>query len=214
MTTTISSVVISKGNSKVGNIPSFSLPALTTCPGKTSWCSANCYAHKISRIYPNVRKSYEKNLEASQSDTFVATMNTELTKLTKKGVKTFRIHVSGDLYSNEYINSWIQIISANPEMTFYSYTRSWRITELHDKLEELKALPNMTLFASLDTNLQMHIPMLKTWRKAFAGDSNTQNKSFVTCLEQAGKAESCEKCGLCFKSGIKNSNINIYFKTH
>lgn len=207
-------IVISKGNSKVGNIPSFSLPALTTCPGKSDWCSSNCYANKISRIYTNVRNSYTNNFESAEDTDFTSLMDTEIKKLSKKKINTFRIHVSGDMYSNEYIDKWISLIKANPSMTFYSYTRSWRESSLLDKLTELKNLNNMTLFASVDNDLQASIPMLKKeWRIAYAADTmpTSPTEKYVFCPEQAGKKDSCEQCTLCFNI---NTSVNIYFETH
>ena len=48
-------VKISKGNTKLGKIPSFSTSSLKTCTNKTEWCEKHCYAHRSEVQYPNVK---------------------------------------------------------------------------------------------------------------------------------------------------------------
>ena len=203
-------ITISKGNTKLGDIPSFSLSSLTTCPGKSQWCSKNCYAFKLEHQYPNVNKSYYNNYQATFEPSFVDSMDKEIKNLIKKGKKVFRIHVGGDYFSTEYIEKWYKIILNNPQMKFYSYTRSLINDELLTSLEHLKQLPNITLFASIDSSMTQKPPV--NWRVAMAGDTNNFNiPKTVFCLEQNNKVTSCSKCKLCFNN---NSNVNIYFETH
>lgn len=204
-------VTISMANTKLGKIPSFSLPSITTCPGATSWCVKACYAQRLERQYKNVNKSYEMNLDtALNNKDFVLIMNTEISKLVNKGITTFRWHVSGDWVSCKYIYDWVNIVKSNPTMTFYGYTRSWCVPNLLPHLENLKKLSNVVLFASTDVTTTETVPL--GWREAFAGDVMPNNKpKMITCLEQAGKLDSCDKCKLCFNN---KSTVNIYFKTH
>ena len=53
-------VCISKGNSKLGEIKSVSLPSGLTCI--KCGCNKKCYAKKIERLRPSVRNSYIRNL--------------------------------------------------------------------------------------------------------------------------------------------------------
>ena len=55
-------VSISKGNSKMGSIPSVSLPPCTTC-NPNAPCFKKCYAVKIQRLYKTVKTAYENNLD-------------------------------------------------------------------------------------------------------------------------------------------------------
>ena len=50
-------VSISKGNSKMGAIPSVSLPPCITC-NPTAPCFKKCYAVKLSRRYKTVKTAY------------------------------------------------------------------------------------------------------------------------------------------------------------
>ena len=54
-------ITISEGNKKMGYLPSFS-----TSAGVKGSCPINCngcYAMKMERIYPSVKKSYSNNLQ-------------------------------------------------------------------------------------------------------------------------------------------------------
>ena len=70
------------GNSKLGKrVLSFSLPAVRTCK-PSPWCLKHCYACKgFFKVFADrVNTCYEKNYQASLSDTFVNEINQELTK--------------------------------------------------------------------------------------------------------------------------------------
>lgn len=209
-TKAIKTIIISPNNTKLGKIPSFSLPAIDSCPGATTWCKSKCYADKVARIYKNAAKSYETNMIATSNISFVSLMNTELAKLTAKGVKVFRMHVAGDFYDVKYIYKWANIIKANPSIMFYGYTRSWSIPNMLPHLELLRGLQNVILFASTDTTTVGKVP--SGWREAYAADNPLTNKpKMIACLEQAGKVTSCDQCKICFNT---KSTVNIYFKTH
>ena len=55
-------ISISNGNSKMGHIPSVSLPPIVTCKNCSS-CAKKCYAAKLCRMYKTVREAYARNLE-------------------------------------------------------------------------------------------------------------------------------------------------------
>lgn len=135
---------LSNGNSKTGDAASFDLPAISTCPGSTETCRSKCYAAKLMRIYKNVNAKYQRNYEFSLSKTFVSKM---VCMLPYNG--TVRIHVSGDFYSREYIEKWIEIASRKKELHFYCYTRSWT-TDLLPYIQLLASLDNVTVNLSLD----------------------------------------------------------------
>ena len=60
-------VSISTGNRKMGEIPSVSLPACTTC-NPDAPCFKDCYAVKIARIYKTADAAYKRNLEILNTD--------------------------------------------------------------------------------------------------------------------------------------------------
>lgn len=193
---------LGRGNIKIGRIPSFSLPSRFTCPGASSWCLKKCYAARYERLRSKCRFAYSRNLMLSWDPRrFVKTM---LNRIPPK-TRYFRIHVSGDFYSAQYIQCWHKIVRQRPNTQFWAYTRSWSVKELKPALERLRTLPNMHLFASVDSGMP-NPP--KHWRKAFLDiDARAQG---LPCLHQNGKAKSCAECRYCFRPG----KGNVVFKVH
>lgn len=109
-------------------IPAFqSKTGLRTCPNAGK-CAAGCYARMGAYVWSNVSQAYEARLTASQTDTFIDQVETELQKLYIKAYKldkqlVIRIHDSGDFYSMEYFQKWNEIAGRNPFIKFYAYTK-------------------------------------------------------------------------------------------
>ena len=205
----IRNITISRSNSKIGKIASFSVPTGVTCPGKTEWCHESCYAHRPEVQYPAVLPSYERNLASSKLSSFVR-LTTLAIQALPASYSLFRIHVAGDFYSVKYINKWIAIVKANPTMSFYAYTRSWRLPHLISHLKKLSGLSNMSLLCSTDINTfnaGESVPV--GFREAYAGDIKPTKS--VLCLVQSKKSPSCAACKLCIKPNLKST---IYFRTH
>ena len=186
-------------NTKLGKISSFSLPPIKTCPGRSPVCEKLCYVDKFYRQYPSVPKAYAANWEAAESDTFVADMVAKI-----QGLPSFRIHVSGDFYSAEYITLWVFIAELCPDTKFWAYTRSWNVPDLVPHLEILRDMPNVQLFASWDESMP---EPPTTWRKAYMGAGS---QPAYDCPEQDGRKADCKACQYCFL-GRKG---NVRFKIH
>lgn len=135
---------ISKGNDKT-QCYSFDLPAVETCPGRTKECSRDCYAVNLMQAYPSTANKYYRNYSAVWLPTFVTYMVETIPQDCE-----FRIHVSGDFFHSDYVKKWIEICSARPDVTFYSYTRSWRIPEIFFYIQGLHDLPNVNINLSVD----------------------------------------------------------------
>ena len=112
-------VSLGEGNSKVGEVLTFSLPSATTCPGASPWCLKHCYAHRYERIRPKSRKAYQNNLVlANDTERFTRTMIGILPRI----MPCMRIHVAGDFHSRSYVDAWRKICTSLPETYFWSYT--------------------------------------------------------------------------------------------
>ncbi len=135
---------ISKGNTKTECF-SFDLPALSTCPGKTETCAKKCYAANLERAYPNVGAKYARNYEITFHPAF-----TDYMVETIPADCQFRIHVSGDFFHVDYIAKWIEIATRRPDVTFYAYTRSWRLDDMALSIVRLDALANVNVNLSVD----------------------------------------------------------------
>jgi hypothetical protein len=110
-------------NIKVFN---FGIPAYKSVSGKLTCpmagpCINFCYARKGAYIWKNVKPAFEKRYELSKTDKFIIKINAEIIL---KEPDYIRVHDSGDYYSREYLNKWIEIAKLNPDVRFYSYTNS------------------------------------------------------------------------------------------
>lgn len=198
-------IMITKGSKTA--TPGFSIPAYKTCPGASEWCRKMCYASKGRFIFGMVKDAHERNFNEVESEGFIAKI---LKEIPKSG--EFRIHVAGDFYSVNYIQMWIDICNSKPDIRFWAYSRSWVIPELRIKLEELKVLPNVEIFASIDSTM-LQIPP-EGWRiAAIKGDSRFTEG--VTCPEQLLKLKkrpliSCKNCRYCFDKNRKGRNVLFF----
>jgi hypothetical protein len=112
-----------KNNARVLN---FSLPAYKSKKGKTICpfakdCIKYCYAQKGNYTFPSVRKGLNRRYELTKTNEFIPMMNATITLERPTHV---RIHDSGDFYSIDYLNKWLQIANDNKDVIFYAYTKS------------------------------------------------------------------------------------------
>jgi|TARA_R110000824_G_scaffold43124_1_gene126568 hypothetical protein len=115
----------SKENS--AKIFNFSIPAYKTRSGKITCpfadsCVKYCYAQKGNyKRFPKIQDLMEQKYKISKTNSFIPLMNEEIAK---KKATHVRIHDSGDFYSPQYLNKWIQIAKDNTSVIFYAYTKS------------------------------------------------------------------------------------------
>ena len=116
-------ISISKGNKKLKNISSFSLSPIASCPFH-KYCSDKCYARKAYRAYPNTKNAYDRNFRIAKENP--ENLKTQLVEEFRsyKG-NYFRIHVSGDFYSQEYLDMWKEICKQFPDIQFMSFTKCY-----------------------------------------------------------------------------------------
>lgn len=102
----------------------FGIPAYKSASGRLTCpmadeCIKFCYARKGAYIWGNVKPAFESRYELTKSPLFVEAMNKEILRVRADYV---RVHDSGDYYSKEYLQKWIEIAIHNPNVRFYSYT--------------------------------------------------------------------------------------------
>lgn len=114
-------VSISKSNSKMGNIPSVSLPPIVTCKNCES-CAKKCYAAKLCRIYPSVRNAYNNNLDLLKEDraTYFSQIEEAATMTT-----FFRWHVSGDIIDCDYLDRMCKTARKCKSTHFLAFTKNY-----------------------------------------------------------------------------------------
>jgi hypothetical protein len=116
-------VSISKGNSKMGAIPSVSLPACITC-NPNAPCFKLCYAAKITRLYKTVKTAYENNLNILKEN---PALYWEQVKQAATTARFFRFHVSGDIPNSEYFAQMVKLAEQLPHTNFLAFTKQFDI---------------------------------------------------------------------------------------
>ena len=192
-------VQVSRWNTKMGTVPSFSLPVLKTCPGKTEFCSRLCYGLNGRFAQQKMRQIFQNNLEASTQIDFVERIVREILKT---GTEVFRLHVVGDFYSVEYVERWIEIADRLPGVKFFGSTRSWRVPGLRDAVTRFRDLPNVYLRASIDpTHLDKPTSSWGVWSIEGVGDP---------CPHDYGLGQKCLTCKKCWQT--KDSDLRLRLK--
>jgi len=177
---------VSNGNSKVKALI-FNLPSGKTCRPNLA-CHKYCYAKKAERQYPQVMPCRERNLEISKQPDFPKLMLQVINQ--RRNNKYFRIHESGDFYSEEYILKWYTIAKLLPKTRFYAYTK--RIDLFTEEILAMKP-ENLTLINSLDgVRKKTNYSTPKGFDKiAVTHESKTNCPAIsgnVTCMSE------CRKC--------------------
>lgn len=222
--------LLKAGNSKLGeSIHVWSIPAVVTCPGSSEICRDRCYATKGFFLMNNVKAALFKNLALCASPFFVDWM---INSIKRRKATILRIHAAGDFMSVAYLRSWLHIVRACPETTFYAYTRSWRIPEMRKLLPVLAAQPNFQLWYSCDieTGSPELLPEESKIRLAYMtvrvddipdkpadivfrdyptrGVVQKHLYGDMVCPPENGTGAkiNCEKCRICFSDPMKEPN--------
>lgn len=120
-------VKISSGNSKMGAIPSVSLPAGVTCRQDCE-CSKKCYAKRLERMRPSVHQAYQHNYDLLTHDSDTYWREVEASIMMSR---FFRYHVSGDIPDNVYFAHMIEIAEHNPHCEMLCFTKKYNLVNDH-----------------------------------------------------------------------------------
>lgn len=146
---TTSRNLLTRGNGKLGEaIYSWSIPAIETCPGRSNLCETHCYARNGNFRRPTVQDILQLNLDAALQTNFEARIVKEIRR---RGIRTLRVHVSGDFFDPCYAMKWVRIARRSKDTTFFAYTRSYRLPEFADAFTQMAALKNWRLWLSIDS---------------------------------------------------------------
>lgn len=219
-----------RGNTKLGmdGVYTYSrLPGRVggTCPGATPECQDICYAMRVIKT-PPVWDVWARNSEAKRLPE----------EPLPPDAKIVRIHVGGDFDTTYYIDQWYWVARKHPDVRFFGYTRSWRVLELLARLERLRALPNVQLFASMDAGMTELPP--PGWRRAWLEDDPraivgggpgaeqglehwlgegmhnfkaVDGRPVYVCPEETGRKANCQECNYCIKG---RDGTDVVFLLH
>ena len=198
----------------------FGLPAgkAYSCPGATSVCESVCYAGKLEKVFPTVKKNLLHNWELlrnADTDTMIKLLEEMIGDFIvdcdkKNAPKLFRIHWDGDFFNDTYTYAWKTVIENNSDIQFWVYTRVKAAALI------LKDISNLSLYYSTDDDNKEIGHELKVNEgirlaylgKTFAVTESTmkeltgkpgakcpENMKSIPLISNAGSA--CVSCGLC-----------------
>lgn len=171
--------LLAVGNGKLGEqIAHFDLPAVLTCPGRTSACERACYARGGRFHFDSVQERFAWCYEQSLLPDFADRVRRELRR---RGLLVVRLHVSGDFYSAEYAEKWLSVMRRLPKTRFYFYTRSWRVPEVALVLRQMAALRCCRPWYSVDRDSGLPAEVPPGVRLAYMQDAEVgvQNVQLV-----------------------------------
>lgn len=121
----VTSVSISKGNVKMGAVPSVSLLPLLTCPAICNHtCGKDCYASKIANLRKSVLTSYARNTALLMVRPDLYWFDVKRAMMINR---FFRFHVSGDIPNREYFNNLVNACKENSHCKTLVFTKRFDI---------------------------------------------------------------------------------------
>lgn len=193
----------STSNSKLKklNTISFNLPAFESADGfkvcpKAGGCATMCYARQGYYVMPAVAATREFNLAKVRGNIqqFRELLLDDLTHIKNKII---RIHDSGDFFSQEYLNVWIDAAINFPKRKFYAYTKS-----LH--LNFAKVPSNLQIIQSVGGLMDKQIDKTKSHSQIFVSHKDRKAAGYVNGnLNDMPAIKGVQKIGLVYH-GSKN----------
>lgn len=195
---------ISSGNTKMGPVPSFSLPSGLTCsPEARKTCHHDCYYRRHVERFPLVRKYGKQNLDMCLNSLAETEEYLNWYFSNPNAPRLFRIHVGGDFYNAEYFAMWVRVISSHPNTQFLAFTKQF------DVIAEYKeALPeNLSLILSAWPGLEIPKKLRSRFPVAWMQDG-TETRVPSDAIQCTGNCMECKaKCWAL-------SGCDVVFKKH
>lgn len=211
-------ITFALGNSKIPTyeIALFTMVPVVTCPGAgVQGCGAvqldgsllgDCFMIQLMRRYPSTYPAWKRNTVAAAQPDFPARLSRMFDTLVayrKVKIKAVRAHIAGDVFSQEYLDAWIDAAIDHPQLQVWFYTKS-----LYDfkgqKLDYSRRPPNMLVYLSDDELI---------WRDhwdEFDGTAIIESpvEGALACPDD------CSQCSYCFEPRPAGEKRHINWVKH
>ena len=184
-------MIISPGNSKLGQVVNVGLPPIKTCI-KDAPCASKCYAIKAYRLWPSVRQGLDLNLKLWEHapDLYFSFIRRYL-ELPQLTTRLFRWHVSGDIPSQSYLNKMIDLARDFSHWRFLAYTKKYRL--------DFRQVPeNLNVYFSIWPKLRKPVKKMGITAMAYLSTDRRAPKGAFLCR---GK---CSTCCYCYSNKAKD----------
>lgn len=193
-----------RGNSKLGDIPAWNLLPVVTCTGEAcrTCGKGGCYAVKNALCHGgdmaknNCLRAWADNTKLVRSDllAFLEAMDKcldrqEARAAAGKASKYFRIHASGDFFSQEYAMAWHVLAGLHPGLHFLAFTKAWdavRPVPFHN-------LPNFSLVLSAWPGAEVPEDLRALYPVSWVQDG-TEDRIPAGAYECPGDCSQCLHC--------------------
>ena len=192
-------VRISKGNSKMGNIPHINLPPCRSCDRTLPCYSGGCYSLKAYRMYPNVRESWDANWEmvANERDAYFRKINEWLAR---HKPEYFRWHAAGDIPDGDYLDRMFSIARFHPGTKFLAFTKRYELVkEAFGRIRWVRKadrVDNLAIVLSVWPYLPIDRKLLKRFPAAYMFDPKDPDERIPAKARDC--TGECDKCLLCW----------------
>ena len=198
-------VKISDKNTKMGMVPSVSLPPVISCHNCKE-CVKKCYARRMYQRLSNVREQYDFNwaLWNENPDKYFEDIS-QVMSCTDK----FRFHVSGDIPNMDYLERLVAVCRENKKCQVLCFTKNYQ--DVNNWLTIHKRLPkNLHLIFSVWDNTPYENPFNLPTAHVLYRDGHTTAKNPTHLCDG-----NCFKCFINDQGciGLKKGE-SVVFKQH
>lgn len=199
-------VSISTGNSKMGCIPSVSLPPMKTCSAEAvKYCGRKCYVRRYVGRRKTVRDAYERNLFllCNEPEKFWREVSAAVSMSTH-----FRFGVSGDIPDEDFLQHMVYIARKNTHCDILCFTKQYDI--VNNYVVKHRIPPNLHIIFSV-------------WKGLPSKNTNRFPEAHVFYRDGTTTAQDGAKycSGNCYECALVNANCwslkkgeQIIFKEH
>lgn len=187
--------------SKLDGIRSWSLQALDTCPGSIASpgtlvdACKGCYATTGNYRFENVKAPRRHNKEDWQRLKWVDDMVAELNK-----DRFFRWFDSGDMYALGLAEKMLEVMKRTPWVSHWLPTRMHKFPKFALVLQEMAALPNVSVRLSSDSVTGEYTKKLHG--SVIIPTPNDVKKGMKLCEAYANEGK-CKGCRACYDKKVK-----------
>jgi hypothetical protein len=178
---------VRKGKWKGMPIYTLTLEERATCPTSCShWRS--CFGNKMQ---------FAQRIDHTAPEFEIALVR-QVSRLARQHPRGFvvRLHVLGDFYSVRYVNLWQAMLDTIPELRVFGYSARWDV-----KADPIAAaLVPLTVACWDRFAIRFSDAPVDECSTVSLEHPIQKPADAIVCPEQAGRAESCSTCALCWQS--------------
>lgn len=140
----------SDGNEKVGRVGCFNLPVAFSCVHDCEcYLNGDCYACGGGYNFADNQAMYSENFAYIMSHSIGEFVDTVVDEIGYRGWALFRWFTCGDILSVSMFDGMVQIAKRCPDVTFWFYTKKYRMVNAWVSAHGEEALPdNLTIIFS------------------------------------------------------------------